>query len=180
MPAFNRTYLAQIRLSAFVGTGYRNQAPDFDPTSGEGARRHGGRFNPPRSFPVVYLCSSRPCVVAELTHQAMRQRLDVADLLPRELWAIGLELDAVLDLTDPDMRHRLAVDTTDLIRSDHGFTREIGEAAHDHRCQAIRSPSATGVDDVIAVFPENLGAATLNAQLERRWTTTADLRDTSA
>ena len=35
---------------------YRNQAKGFDPRSGDGARRLGGRFNPPHSFPVLYLC----------------------------------------------------------------------------------------------------------------------------
>jgi hypothetical protein len=49
---------------------------------------------------VLYLCLTRPCVVAELTRQAQRQSLEVEDLLPRELWEVAVRLDKVLDLTD--------------------------------------------------------------------------------
>lgn len=169
MPDLEPALVAKVRPATFAGTAYRNQAPGFDPTSGEGARRHGGRFNPPHSFPVLYLCATRPCVVAELALQASRQGLEVGDLLPRELWAIGLDLDSVLDLGDADVRRGLGLEFVDLIRPDHGLTREIGEAAHERRFQAVRSPSATGVDEIIAVFPENLGAATLNPRLEKVW-----------
>lgn len=78
--------------------GYRNQAPGFDPRSGEGARRFGGRFTPPNSFPVIYLCTTR-----------------------------------------------------------------------------IRSRSATGVDDVIAVMPENLSGAVRTAELIEEWAVPTDL-----
>jgi RES domain-containing protein len=175
VPEFEPAELARIEPSSSSGTAYRNQAPGFDPTSGEGARRLGGRFNPPRSFPVVTLCASRPCVVAELMHLATRQGVDVADLLPRELWAIELDLDRVLDLSEAAVRRRLQLDIGDLIRPDHGLTREIGEAAHDQRLQAIRSPSAAGVDEILAVFTENLAGATLKASLETRWTDSTDL-----
>lgn len=79
---------------------YRNQAKGFDPRSGDGARRLGGRFNPPHSFPVLYLCLTRPCVIAELTRQAERQGLNVDASLPRELFEFSADLDTVLDLTD--------------------------------------------------------------------------------
>jgi RES domain-containing protein len=175
MPDLQPALVAKARRAAFAGTAYRNQAPGFDPTSGEGARRHGGRFNPPRSFPVLYLCATRPCVVAELAAQATRQGLEVVDLLPRELWAIEIDLDSVLDLGDPDVRRGLRLEIADLIRPDHGLTREIGEIAHEQRLQAIRSPSATDVDEIIALFPENLGAATLSPRLEQVWRMPADL-----
>jgi hypothetical protein len=67
------------------------------------------------------------------------------------------------------------VETSDLIREDQLLTREIGEAAHEHRFQAIRSPSATGVDHVLAVFPENLAGAVVHVELIDEWTTIADL-----
>jgi RES domain-containing protein len=175
MADFDAAQLAAITATRFTGPAYRNQAPGFDPVSGEGARRFGGRFNPPHSFPVVYLCATTPCVVAELTAQATRQGLRVGDLLPRELWTISLTLDTVLDLGDPDVRHQLHLEIGDLVRPDQGFTREIGEAAHDLRFQAIRSPSATDVDEVLAVFPENLGAATLTPRLLRVWAEVSDL-----
>ncbi len=155
--------------------GYRNQATGFDSRSGEGARRFGGRFNPPHSFPVIYLCTSQLCVVAEFTRQAQRQSLSVDDLLPRELWRITVELTKVLDLTDHGTLEALDVDPADLIRDDLQFTHEIGEAAHEHRFQAIRSASATGVDDVVGIMPENLAGAVLLAELIQEWRTAAEL-----
>jgi RES domain-containing protein len=177
MPEFNPALLATVHPRGFAGLAYRNQAPGFDPVSGEGARRQGGRFNPPHSFPAVYICATKPCVVAELSQQAIRQGLQVADLLPRELWVVRLDLDAVLDLGDPDVRRDLRLEIADLTRRDQGFTREIGERAHELRFQAIRSPSATDVDEVITVFPENLGGATLSPQLEKVWRETSDFPD---
>jgi RES domain-containing protein len=161
--------------TALQVTAYRNQAAGFDPRSGEGARRRGGRFNPPHSFPVLYLCLTRPCVVAELTRQAHHQGLNVADLLPRELWQIEATLDKVLDLTDDGTLAQLSLDRRDLIRDDYGLTQELGETAHQHGFQAVRTPSATGVDDVLAVFTENLAGARLAVELLQVWSTVEDL-----
>ncbi|KAA0234610.1 MAG: hypothetical protein JJLCMIEE_03083 [Acidimicrobiales bacterium] len=156
-------------------TALRNQAPGYDPRSGEGARRFGGRFNPPRSFPVLYLCSTRACVVAELTRQASRQGLEVGDLLPRELWRVEAELTSVLDLTDDTTLGAVGVGRKDLVGDDLRLTQQLGEAAYEHQFQAILAPSATGVDDVLAVFPENLAGAVLDVQLAEEWSTTDDL-----
>jgi RES domain-containing protein len=175
MGRYEASKLAKLTGTALSATGYRNQAIGFDPRSGEGARRFGGRFNPPHSFPVVYLCTSRPCVVAEFTRQADRQGLAVDDLLPRELWRITVELTKVLDLTHRGTLEALNIDPADLLRDDRRLTNEIGEAAHEHRFQAIRSASVTGVDDVLAVMPENLAGAVLLAELIQEWTTAADL-----
>lgn len=169
MPAFNATSLNGLDATPFSGTAYRNQAPGFDPRSGEGARRAGGRFNPPRSFPVIYLCLTRPCVVAELTAQAARQSISVDDLLPRELWSLSMQLDRVLDLTSTATLNKIGLDTGDLTSPDHALTRRMGEAAHERNYQAIRSLSATGVDHILAVFPQNLGAAVIDIELVARW-----------
>ena len=80
--------------------GWRHLSPRYDPLSGEGARLHGGRFNPPGSFPVLYLCQSRPCAVAELRHLGERQAIGVEGLLPRVLYRYEIALDRVLDLED--------------------------------------------------------------------------------
>jgi hypothetical protein len=84
--------------TAFSRVAYRNQAKGFDPRSGDGARRLGGRF-----------------------------------------------------------------------------PQEIGEAAHEHAFQAIRSPSATGVDNVLAIFPDNLAGPVLDVRLLGEWGTASDL-----
>jgi RES domain-containing protein len=176
MPSFDPSKIATLTGSALSVKGYRNQASGFDPRSGDGARRFGGRFNRPHSYPVVYLCTTRPCVVAELTRQARRQGLAVEDLLPRELWLVTVALTKVLDLTDADTLQALGVEPDELVRDELQLTHEIGEAAHEHRFQAIRSASVTGVDDVVAILPENLAGAVLAAEMVQEWTTAADLR----
>jgi len=175
MPGFESRRLATVDKSSLTVVGYRNQAPGFDPKSGEGARRFGGRFNPPKSFPVVYLCLTRPCVVAELTRQAERQGISVADLLPRELWAVQVELDGVLDLTDPEVLELLDLDPADLTREGRELTHEVGEAAFEQGFQAIKSRSAAGVDEVLAVFVERLAGAVLDVELVEEWTELPDL-----
>lgn len=175
MSSFDPQGVGRLAGTPLKVTAYRNQAQGFDPRSGDGARRFGGRFNPPHSFPVLYLCVTRPCVAAELTRQAARQSLSVESLLPRELWAISADLTKVLDLTSPTVLDALAVAPEDLVREDLRVTRDIGEAAHEHAFQAIRSPSATGVDEIVAVFPENLAGVTLEVELLGEWKTIADL-----
>ena len=176
MPPVDLSKIATLAGSGLSVKGYRNQASGFDPRSGNGARRFGGRFNPPHSYPVVYVCTTRPCVVAELTRQARGQGLAVEDLLPRELWLVTVVLTKVLDLTAADTLQALGLEPDELVRDDLQLTREIGAAAHEHRFQAIRSASVTGVDDVVAILPENLAGAALATELVQKWTTAADLR----
>ena len=176
MPRVDLSKIATLAGSGLSVKGYRNQASGFDPRSGDGARRFGGRFNPPHSYPVVYLCTTRPCVAAELTRQARRQGLAVEDLLPRELWLVTVVLTKVLDLTAADTLQALGLEPDELVRDDLQLTHEIGVAAHEHRFQAIRSASVTGVDDVVAILPENLAGAVLATELVQEWTTAADLR----
>lgn len=175
MTSFDPRALGHLAGTALSPIAYRNQAKGFDTRSGDGARRLGGRFNPPHTFPVLYLCLTRPCAVAELTRQAQRQGLDVEALLPRELFEIRADLDKVLDLTDAGTLDALGIAPPDLVREDHRFTQEIGEAAHEHAFQAIRSPSATGVDNVLAIFPEKLAGAVLDVRLLGEWNTVEDL-----
>lgn len=169
MASFDPARLNGVGLVDLATVGYRHQAPGFDPRSGEGARRFGGRYNAPRSFPVIYLCLTRPCAVAELARQAVRQGVQAEDLLPRELWSIATDLEKVLDLSDVLVLTAAGLGPTDLLRPGHTFTQQIGEAAHERGVQAIKAPSATGVDEILAVFPENLGRATLQVELVEVW-----------
>ena len=150
--------------------GFRNQAMGYgNPMGGEGARRFGGRFNPPQSYPVVYLCTTVECAAAELLRQAKGQGLALEALLPREFWRIEGELSRVLDLLDKSTLEMLGVGRDDLIRDDLTLTRQIRAAAFEHQFQVVLAPSATGVDQVIAVFTENLAGAVLDPTLIGEW-----------
>ena len=80
---------------------------------------------------MIYLCLTRPCVVAELTTQAAPQSITVDDLLPPELWSLTMQLDGVLDLTSRATLTKLGLETADLTAADHALTQRIDEAAHD-------------------------------------------------
>lgn len=167
--------IASCTASPFIGLGFRHQPPSFDPLSGEGARRAGGRCNPPDSFPVLYLCLSTSCVRAELDRAAAQQGLAVDDLLPREVYRIELALDRVLDLRSEDVLDQLGVEFDDLLGRDLNEPRRIGALAHELGIQALILPSATGVGQVIAVFVRNIGTGTVQPHLDHVWTRHEDL-----
>ncbi len=160
----------------YLGEAFRHMAARWeDPLSGEGARIHGGRFNPPDSFPVLYLCTTRSCSAAELRYRGERLVIGVEGLLPRVLYRYEVSLDRVLDLTSGETLEHLSVTNAQVVGTDLGISHQIGEAAHATGSQAIRAPSATGVDEVLAVFPELLGSGRLRAELVERWESMEDL-----
>ena len=96
-------------------------------------------------------------------------------MLPRELWVVRVSLRRVLDLTRPEIRRDLGLVGQDLVRDDHGFTQSLGRSADEFGWQAIRTPSATGTDDVFAVMVDNLGGRELQVELLETWTNSAQL-----
>lgn len=151
------------------GVAFRHLAPGFDPLSGEGARIAGGRYNPPDSFPALYLCTSLECVTAEFDRLGMKHPAGKAALLPRELYEYGFRFGKVLDLTSAAILRGLSIPGEDLTADRWDYCQSIGAAAHALGFQALRAPSATGVDNVLCIFPENLGSGTLMPALRDVW-----------
>jgi RES domain-containing protein len=161
--------VAAAPLSPLAGQGWRHLAPNYEPLSGEGARIHGGRFNPPGSFPVLYLCQSRPCVVAELQRLGERQVIGVEGLLPRMLYRYEVTLDRVLDLTVDEVRAEVGLSLDILTGPDLTTCQELGVTLHALGAQGIKSPSATGVGEVLAVFVQLIGLGRLEPHLAEEW-----------
>lgn len=159
----------------YRGVGYRQQAAAYDPLSGEGARIHGGRFNPPDSFPVLYLCSTAGCAAAEFMRTTQRHPLGPAAFLPRVLYRYDVQLTAVLDLTDRGTLDHLDLEAAALIDDDVTLPRRIGEIAHQFGYQAVRNASAAGVDDVVAVLVENLRTGVLSPSVDSTWNSLRDI-----
>ncbi|MEX2587658.1 MAG: RES family NAD+ phosphorylase [Actinomycetota bacterium] len=151
------------------GVAFRHLAPGFDPLSGEGARIAGGRYNPPDSFPALYLCTSLDCVTAEFERMGVKHPAGKTALLPRELYEYEFRFGKVLDLTSAVVLKELSISGEDLTVDKWDLCQSIGGAAHALGFQALRAPSATGVGDVLCVFPENLGAGTLMPSLRGVW-----------
>jgi RES domain-containing protein len=156
-------------LLPFTGQGWRQISPRYDPLSGEGARIHGGRFNPPGSFPVLYVCRSRPCAIAELEQLGERQSIGVEGLLPRVLYRYDSALDRVVDLADDKVRAQVGLDLDVLTGPDWTACQELGSTVQALGAQGINSPSATGVGDVLAVFVQHIGLGRLEPELTEEW-----------
>ena len=169
------TRLASAALSPYSGEGWRQLSPRHDPLSGEGARLHGGRFNAPASFPVLYVCRTRPCALAEMHRLGERHAIGVPGLLPRHLYRYDIHLDRVLNLTDAEVRREVGVGLEVLTGPDWTTCQELGANAHALGAQAILSPSAAGVDDVLAVFVQHIGLSTIEPTLAEEWHAMVDL-----
>ena len=120
--------------------------------SGEGARIVGGRWNPPRSFPVLYLALSRQAVVGEFYRLARRQRLAPESFLPRTFYTYELELSALLDLREESDRAVVGLEDRDLSADNLAPCQAVGEAAFACNREGIIVPGATGHGLVIALF----------------------------
>lgn len=161
--------------TSYSGAGYRQVAPNYDALSGEGARIHGGRFNAPDRFSVLYLCTTPSCAAAEYLGFAGQHPLGPSGFLPRALYRFDVVLTSVLDLTDEPTRTHLGVTPAQTVEDDRALTHHIGEIAHQFGYQAILNASATGVDAVLAVFIENLRNGRLDHELENTWETVGDI-----
>jgi len=115
--------------------------------------------------------------VAEFKKAGTRLAIGPEGLLPRHLYLYDIRLDNVLDLTRAETQERLALEEADLIGDDLSQTRRIGEAAHSLGMKAIRSPSAAGRDDVLALLIENIGSGVISPQLAEVWSTLANVED---
>jgi RES domain-containing protein len=140
----------------FDGEVVRHIAPGYLPLSGDGARIHGGRWNPPDSFPTLYTALTRETMLDELERAARRQALTVADLLPRVEVRYTVTLRRVLDLRDAETRARVGLTETDLTADDWTACQVVGDAAHQVGLEGIIAPSAASAGNVLVVFLDQI------------------------
>jgi RES domain-containing protein len=116
-----------------------------DPLDTGGARKHGGRWNPPKSFPVLYAC----CSVA-VARAVARERLDHAgvvldDLGPQALPQL-VELawkGTVVDLASADGLASAGLPLDYPRGVGHDRTQPLGQAWHGARRAGVLCRSAT-------------------------------------
>jgi RES domain-containing protein len=171
MVARLRERLAELFDSAgvFEGTVYRSVVPKYatehDVLTGEGARQHGGRWNPP-GVAVVYASLTPETAMAEALAQYRYFGLPLHAAMPRMFLAIEARLRTVLDLTAGEVRRRLRVSADAMTNIDwrkqvaagvEPITRRLGEAASGTGLEGLLVPSAAERNGVnLLVFPGNL------------------------
>jgi RES domain-containing protein len=155
------------------GTIYRSTTPAYaaskDMLSGEGSRRHGGRWNAPGTFPAVYGSLDPETAMAEALAHFRYYGIPLAAAMPRIFVAIDVALSTVLDVQDRRVLQTLGVTRARIVHSnwralgtegERPVTQVIGEAACAAGLEAILVPSSArnGGGNLVS-FPGNLGAA---------------------
>ena len=174
-PAYKSIHAAlQSKLptvSAFHGVLYRACDPLYanmrDLLTGEGSRIQGGRWNTPAVVATVYLAQSVEGAIAETLGLPSHYGFDPAKRLPLTLVAVDAMLEAVIDLTNADLRKSLDVTLVAVVgcdwRSENAAGKEslpqaIGRAAFELGAHGIIVPSAVKrTFKNVNVFPANLG-----------------------
>jgi RES domain-containing protein len=162
--------LRRIPARRWSGVAYRSTSPAYagasDLLSGEGVRRHGGRWTPPGSFRAVYASLAPETAVAEALANFRHYGIPEADAMPRVLLAVELDLQAVVDLTQGAARRILRVSRRRMLAEPwrraqslglESLTQAIGREAFTAGLEALQVPSAADPSGRnLVVFPARL------------------------
>ena len=168
-----KTALLDAPLTSFSGYGYRiiEELWRHDPLSAIGAFENGGRYNPPRAFPVLYTAGSRVTALRET--QALFDTADGqlgdAPRNPELLLTLEIAVHAVLDLTQSDLCAQLGTSREELVsptpsrfilnaRGKTTPTQDLGAACYaSKQISALKAPSAANPDGYcLDIFPDRL------------------------
>jgi RES domain-containing protein len=163
-----RSATLDAHISSLREVVFRCSEPTYatkeDLLTGDGSRKHGGRWNPPSSFATVYAAFSDSTALAEAKAHFVYYGLDPANALPRTIVAIDAKLVKVLDLTDGTVRKTLGVSATRMRGDDwrklnrrgaESLTQAIGRAGYESGLEGLIVPACDGGRNVVW-FPGNL------------------------
>ncbi len=143
--------LDRLSPEAFSESCARTYRADRDPLSGEGAARHGGRYNPV-GVQTLYLGKPESVAVAEHVSPFERRRLRFPPPGRFVVAEIQVDLDRVVNLTNSDTIAALGMTQGELVSSQHGDLPHIGEAANYLGFDAVVAPSARARGLNIAIY----------------------------
>lgn len=145
-----------LAATDYEGRAFRHVSIGRSALSGEGARLHGGRWNPPESFAVLYLALDVATAVREFHRLASKQGLAAKDFLPRDLVTYDIRLQHVIDLRIDEHAVTLNLDRGPMAADDPSACQLVGEAAHHAGFEAVLAPSATGIGYIVAVYLDRM------------------------
>jgi RES domain-containing protein len=163
-----RTLEQSLRWAqAWEGTVYRCTTMAYanraDLLSGAGSRHHGGRWNPPNRFNVIYGSLDAETAVAESLTTISAYGVPAERASPRVFVAVRLKLQRVLDLTSPQFVKLAKWDFSAIAKEDwqslqqagvESLGQAIGRVGWDLQLEAFLAPSfrrANGQN--IVLFP---------------------------
>ncbi len=176
-----RACAAAARFAAkFEGVIYRAVSPRYassrDAVSGLGAKKHGGRWNPPGEFAAVYGALDPETAMAEALAVQRYYGLPVHGAFPRVFLAVECRLKRVVDVTDAKVERALGVNLAGLVELDwraandegsESLSQALGRAAFAATWEGMILPSARAAAGRIAVvFPDTLGEGSAIRVLE--------------
>lgn len=158
-----------LGTTTWSGTVYRYTAAIYEPLSGEGAYRFGGRWNPRRTFPVIYLAEPLPAAMLEFRRLAEASAIDPAALMRRgyTLHTIDVVELPVLDLRPPEALAFVGLGAEDIADEDWSACQSVGHAAWFLEFGGVLAPSATGAGFVLAAFETRLQPGQLTLRESR-------------
>jgi RES domain-containing protein len=167
----HRRILAAVKslathAAALAGVWYRCVETSFphEIISGEGARTHGGRWNPLGSFRTVYLSASPETALQEYLARARRMKWPDHKSLPMVMAGVEVSTSRILDLRLPEVAAGIAPILTAekqewrLIQARReAASQAVGRAVREAGLQGLLAASqqVTGGTNLI-VFPDKL------------------------
>lgn len=172
-PTLQQLQIRMARLAAsavsFEGVVYRSGTPKYatetDLLTGEGSRRHGGRWNPV-GIAMVYAAFTPETAMAETLAHNRYYGIPIEDAMPRTFVAIEVKAQTLLDFRLGEVRRRLQVSEDRILTVDwrsqvrrgrEPITQILGRAAHAGPWEGLIVPSTADPDGHnLLVFPDKL------------------------
>jgi RES domain-containing protein len=133
--------LPRSRLSTVA---FRVVREGLDPLATTGSLKGGGRFNPPSGFGALYTSLEATTAAKEVARGLRQRGIDPEQFPEGARWVYELEvrLEAVLDLTDPNVLQRIGIRQDSLTGTETNAAREIAAEAREQGYEALLVPSA--------------------------------------
>ena len=161
---------------SFIGEAFRHVTLGLPPLSGEGARKVGRRWNPPDSFPTLYLALEFPTVIAEFHRLAKRERTSPERFLPRTVYRYAVALGECLDLRRDDALAIVGLDRDIVGSANMTACQRVGAAVHSGGYEGLLAPSATRSGTVLVIFLDQVRAhSSIQPEQISTWTTLAEV-----
>jgi len=149
---------------------YRSASPRYatkhDLLTGVGSKTAGARWNPPKSFPTVYVSLDPHTALDEVLSNFRYYKIPIECAMPRVMVSVSVRLGRVLNLIDGKTRTALGVSERRMLDEPwrekqkagrEALTQALGRLGHELGWEGLLVRSAVSRGGVnLIVFPSNL------------------------